>query len=233
MKKRITVIADTHGMHEKVYANDLIGGDLIIHAGDVSNIGRRNEVRAFLKWFSSLNQYSHKVFIAGNHDFFFERYTKNIIDDTLSLYDGIVYLEDQMQIVDGLKLYGSPWQPEFNDWAFNLPRNGSELEIIWKQIPLNLDILITHAPPYGILDTVYYQPGVFLGCEKLKEVMNTVKPAVHVFGHIHDSYGEKYIEEYNTHFLNASVLDENYRVFNKPISFVYDVKLKKIEEFLI
>lgn len=233
MEKRITVISDTHGMHYKLNPEHLIGGDLIIHAGDVSNVGRREEIKMFLKWFSMLDQYKHKVFIAGNHDFFFEQYTKDIVYDVLNMYDGIVYLEDQMQIIDGLKIYGSPWQPEFHNWAFNLPRNGSQLEMMWKQIPTNLDILVTHGPPYGILDTVRDQPGEYLGCEKLKEAMKHIRPAVHTFGHIHDGYGEGYYEKYKTHFINASVLNERYFVINKPVSFIYDTEAKKIKEFII
>lgn len=231
MEKKITVIADTHGMHYKINPEHLVGGDLIIHAGDISNIGRRNEVQAFLKWFSSLDQYTYKVFIAGNHDFFFEEYSKDIVNDTLVLYDNVIYLEDSVQIVDGLKIHGSPWQPEFNNWAFNLPRNGTQLELMWKQIPTNLDILITHGPPYGILDTVRSQPGQYLGCEKMKEAMKFIRPGVHVFGHIHDSYGEAYYEKFKTHFINASVLSERYFVTNKPITFTYDTETKTIKEF--
>ena len=84
--------------------------------------------------------------------------------------------------IDGVKFWGSPWQPAFYDWAFNVPR-GRQLAEMWALIPDDTDVLITHTPPYGILDQV--ENGELVGCEDLREALLRVKPKLHVFGHIH------------------------------------------------
>jgi len=118
-----------------------------------------------------------------------------------------------MCIIDGIKLWGSPWQPEFCNWAFNLPR-GEALREKWQMIPEDTDVLITHGPPLGILDNIAGGPA--LGdADLLDEVTNIVKPKVHIFGHIHDGYGTQ--REGETTFVNASLLDEWYNVANTPI----------------
>ena len=135
---KITFISDTHNKHKSI-TGDLPGGDLLIHAGDISSMGYKHEIQEFCKWFNSLDNYDTKVFIAGNHDWGFQdspKQSKEIIDS----YKWIDYLQDEelgFQIGEGpmVKIYGSPWQPEFYNWAFNLPRNGWELEQKWNDIP--------------------------------------------------------------------------------------------------
>jgi hypothetical protein len=127
--------------------------------------------------------------------------------------------------IDGLKIYGSPWQPEFFNWAFNLPRNGSELESKWNLIPEGLDILITHGPPWGVLDLA--PRGLNVGCELLSKRVMEVSPKIHVFGHIHSSYGQKNFN--GVEFINASVLGEDYNPTNDPVKIDYDMNAKTFE----
>jgi Icc-related predicted phosphoesterase len=200
----ITFISDTHGHHDMM-TNDLPGGSILIHAGDVSSRGHYKEVCKFLEWFESL-PYMHKIFIAGNHDFIFER------DNALVIPDNVHYLKDSYVIIEGLKIYGSPWQPWFHNWAFNLPR-GEKLAKKWAQIPDDTDILITHGPPNGILDFAIYS-NENVGCEDLNIRIQEVRPKISVFGHIHEGFGQ--IEKDGIKYINASMLDLQYDYTNYP-----------------
>jgi len=217
MKKRITFISDTHSKHGQI-TYSLPGGDIIIHAGDISSMGYFQEITNFCKWFDDgLSQYDNKIFISGNHDLNFQdkpKETKVIVDE----YD-INYLEDSNVNIDGINVWGSPWQPEFHSWAFNLPRNGKSLREKWDLIPPTTDILITHGPGWGRLDRVKGRTEN-LGCELLTERINIIKPKIHVCGHIHSGYGLK--EENGTLFINASVLNEEYIFTQKPITIDFD-----------
>ena len=154
---KITLISDTHNKHNYI-TNDLPGGDLLIHAGDISSMGYKHEIENFCKWFNNIDNYTTKVFIAGNHDWGFQDnpiQIKGILDS----YTNIDYLQDNLLMVgenydNMVKIWGSPWQPEFHNWAFNLPKNGDDLFNKWENIPLNTDILITHGPAFGFLDDV-------------------------------------------------------------------------------
>jgi len=224
MKKRITFISDTHSKHNLIHY-DLPGGDLLIHAGDFMNSGW-NEMEAilFFKWFNAIITYDKKVFIAGNHDRWMQNKPEEVVD-ILAGYDRMEYLQDEgMSVYDidedlSIKIYGSPWQPEFYNWAFNLPRNGEEMKARWNAIPEDTDILITHGPPYGYLDIPGGQ-NIRVGCEMLRERVDEIKPKIHVFGHIHGSSG--YYFNGHTHFINASVLNEQYMYTNIPLSIEWD-----------
>jgi Icc-related predicted phosphoesterase len=182
-------------------------------------MGHKHEIEQFLKWFSNTD-FEHKIFIAGNHDFGFEERT-DIDQEFKDL--GVTYLFDNDITIDGIKFYGSPWQPEFHNWAFNLPR-GEELAAKWEKIPDDVDILITHGPAYGILD--YAPIGGHVGCEELYRKIVEVKPKIHVCGHIHDSYGQKSMG--GIEFLNASTLNDRYEYAHKPIVVEYDTETKEI-----
>jgi Icc-related predicted phosphoesterase len=216
-----TIISDTHVRHHKLTDN-LIGGDLLIHCGDVSSTGNKGEILYFLEWFSEL-PYRYKVFIAGNHDFFFER--EKVSSLNLLSYNNLFYLNDMAITIEGLKIYGSPYQPWFHNWAFNLPRNGEELEHKWSMIPDDTDILITHGPPFGILDKTI-RNNENAGCELLRKRVDDIKPLIHTFGHIHEGYGE--LQTRNTLFINGSNLNEMYQYTNKPINLIIDTETKII-----
>jgi len=228
---RITLISDTHTKHRNL-TPDLPGGDLLIHAGDIMNSGYdENDVWEFLDWFDKQEKYKGHVFIAGNHDRFFENKpdeTKNILRE----YSKVTYLQDNSLLYvneetnDACSIYGSPWQPEFYNWAFNLPRNGEELKDKWNNIPENIDILITHGPPWGHLDVTPYG-NLNVGCEVLRERIEVIKPKIHVFGHVHSGYGYKFHN--GTHFINASVLNERYNYKNKPITIDWNVEHNTIK----
>lgn len=214
--KKITLISDTHGKHNEI-TNDLIGGDILIHSGDIMTNGYYSkELHSFCKWFQKIDNYTYKIFIAGNHDRIFENdpiLAKYIINQ----YPNIIYLQDDFINCSGIRIYGSPWQPEFYNWAFNLPRNGKKLEEKWSWIPKDLDVLITHGPAYGYVDQIENKQE-HLGCEKLIKRIEKTKPKIHVCGHIHSGYGQDTNEI--TKFYNASVLDETYNYNYKPINLV-------------
>jgi len=206
---RVVVISDTHGQHNKLV---LPKCDCIIHCGDVTSRGYKQEVYEFLNWFEQL-PFLYKIFIAGNHDWYFQETDQEEIDSAL-MNRGIIYLKDEGVEVNGIKIYGSPVTPWFFDWAFNVHR-GAEIKKYWDDIPENLDILITHGPPKSILDK--NDNSQECGCEDLLRSVLDKKPRFHLFGHIHEAYGK--LLSPNTHFVNASVLNENYRLVNEPIVF--------------
>jgi Icc-related predicted phosphoesterase len=165
-------------------------------------------VAAFVQWLAGLD-HKHKILIAGNHDWLFQKdpaRAKSILPES------ITYLQDRRVEIQTLKIYGSPWQPAFMGWAFNLPR-GRPIRKKWKRIPDDTDILITHGPPAGILDQSY--AGEHVGCADLRETIQRVKPKLHVFGHIHKSYGSTVVS--GTRFVNASICNEDYLPSNPPV----------------
>ena len=226
---KITFISDTHNKHKEI-TEDLPGGDLLIHAGDISSMGYKHEIQQFCKWFDSLTNYSAVVFIAGNHDFGFEKRPEETME-IVNSYKWITYLQDSVlhfasENIEIANIYGSPWQPEFHNWAFNLPKNGLELEQKWNDIPDNTDILITHGPAFGYLDKIVGQYEN-IGCELLTKKIKQIKPKIHVCGHIHSGYG--YVFDGDTHFINASVLDEQYVYTQKPLTVEWDPVTNKLE----
>lgn len=210
---KIVCISDTHNCNEQITVPD---GDLLIHSGDATVNGTDQEVIEFIQWFSNL-PHKRKIFVAGNHDWLFEidnRHARLLLADSK-----IIYLQDSAVEIDGLKIYGSPWQPRFFDWAFNLNR-GLELAEKWKFIPNDIDVLITHGPPHGILDQVPRPWGIEnTGCEELRkrieEVAEHCRLKLHIFGHIHCGYGTH--EEFGIKFVNASNCDEQYNPTQPPI----------------
>jgi len=228
-KFKITLISDTHTKHNHL-RNDLPGGDILIHAGDFMSSGYGSyEAEEFFKWFEAINNYDTKVFIAGNHDRIIED-EPEWVQRTLPGYKTIEYLQDEELALyfdgpngdipeENVRIYGSPWQPEFCNWAFNLPRNGEEMKARWDAIPDNTDILVTHGPPFGYLDIPGGQ-SIRVGCEMLRHRVDTIRPKIHVFGHIHGSWGHYF--NGHTHFFNASVLDERYSYAHAPFTFEWD-----------
>ena len=215
---KIVFISDTHDLHDQM-AHPIPDGDILIHAGDATMLGRMGEIASFGRWFREL-PHKYKIFTPGNHDWMFQRnrmMALSLLNQGLignERKDAVLYLEDSMVTIEGLKIYGSPWQPTFMDWAFNLDQE--EIARQWAKIPEGLDILVTHGPPRPILDQSFpLQNSEHLGCPSLMTHVERAKPKIHVFGHIHGGYGEaKYV---NTHFINAAICNEDYRPVNAPI----------------
>jgi len=197
---RLAFISDTHGHHRRASIPEC---DVLIHAGDLMTTGKRvEELSEFNMWLRE--QLADNVFlIAGNHDWLFE--------SKRTLAEGILteakYLENSGLTINGLKFWGSPVQPAFMDWAFNVPR-GEAIKKYWDMIPDDVDVLITHGPPFGVLDQINKHEE-HLGCEELRKAVELKKPKLHIFGHIHGGHGISVTE--HTTFINAAFVDENYR----------------------
>lgn len=174
----LVALADLHCHHD---ALDVPEGDVLVVAGDLTKRGTLAELREVNAFLAGL-PHAHKLVVAGNHDACFERQPA----EARATLSAATYLEDEEIRVAGLRLWGSPWQPEHLDMAFNLPR-GRPLAEKWARIPAGLDVLVTHGPPHGILDR--NDQGAHVGCEALRERVREIRPRVHVFGHIHEARG--------------------------------------------
>ncbi|MGD0476508.1 MAG: metallophosphatase domain-containing protein [Candidatus Velthaea sp.] len=202
---RLVIASDTHEQHAGLVIPD---GDVFVHCGDLTYNGDLKAIRVFGGWLASL-PHRHKLVIAGNHDFAFERVPENARMAVSSDQDGVRYLQDSGVTVDGVSFWGSPWQPWFMNWAFNLPR-GPALAAKWALIPEKTDVLITHGPPMGLLDVV--PSGEHVGCADLLARVAAVRPRVHTFGHIHEGSGV--LVRDGITFVNASICDGAYRPVN-------------------
>ena len=186
---RFIAISDTHGCHEQL---DLPKGDVLLHAGDICNKGNRTHVKDFIEWFASLD-FEHKIFIAGNHDIDLSK-SESLIPKFLP--KEIFFLNGETHQVGKHKIWGSPTEE-------------LGLTPFWNSIPEQVDILMTHRPPFGILDRA--PDGLPKGLKELNGKIKLFRPKVHLFGHIHYSYGIR--EGRKTKFINAS----NYKASMKKI----------------
>lgn len=215
----ITAISDTHGMHDEINGMPQ-SGDILIHCGDFSGHSYPEELIEFNNWLATLN-YRHKIVIPGNHDRIFERNEAM----ARSLLTEATVLIDQYIEIEGLKIYGAPWTPKYGHWSFM--RSIDDLKEKWENIPSGLDILVTHGPPRHVLDEVMdYMPHLgsyeprFTGCPHLFNKVMETKPKYHIFGHIHEGYGAKEVNE--TLFLNVACLNERYQPVNSVTVFAID-----------
>jgi Icc-related predicted phosphoesterase len=202
---RIIAISDTHTKESWLTLPEC---DILIFAGDF-HITSMRELEIANRWFKA-QKAKHKIFIAGNHETFLAKYSKEIIQ---TFFHSVIYLQNSSVTLEGLKFYGSPYTPEFNNWAFMYPRRSKEAKDIWSKIPKDLDFLITHCPPYDILDRNLRDERC--GCEVLQRELIKKAPKNHIFGHIHLNGGQC-INEMGINFYNVSVLDEAYQLVNKP-----------------
>jgi len=233
---QFVAISDTH-----LAKPSLPEGDVLLHAGDLALEGTLPELSGAAAWLEEQKRakgYEHVIVIAGNHDWPFQRepgLARQIMQER-----GLLYLEDSALTLDGeraldgftpapgrITIYGSPWQPEFMGWAFNL-RRGQSLADKWSLIPAGVDILLTHTPPSGILDGVpTFNEDAYpsddsltqrhVGCEDLLKELARIRPRVHVFGHVHANPGR--IERSGTIFCNATIMNESYHPQWEPFCF--------------
>jgi len=207
---RIVLISDTHGLHRQL---ELPKGDLLIHAGDFTLQSKPPSIVSdFNDWLGSL-PHPHKVVIPGNHEFILEepRNQSAITNATLLVDSGVE--------VEGIRIWGSPVTPLYGG-AFG-KSNHADRKRHWAQIPDDLDILITHGPPFAILDhggSAERREG----CPQLLEAVFWAFPRLHVFGHIHAGYGT--LRTSDTLFVNASLLGEDGSLSRKP--FVIDFYIR-------
>jgi hypothetical protein len=179
---RIVAVADTHTFEAEL--GPIPDGDVFVHAGDLLRGGTLDELVGVAAWIRSL-PHRYKVVVAGNHDWCFARERAAAC---AMLGDGVVYLVDVGARLGGATFYGSPWQPAYNDWAYNLPR-GAALAEKWAKIPRGVDVLVTHGPPQGIGDDMGEGMPGRQGCADLRAAVTRAQPRLHLFGHIHQGGG--------------------------------------------
>ena len=212
-KLKIWHIGDTHTFHEMLSVPENI--DVVIFSGDCSNpqntLQNSFEVLTFLKWFGQL-PIKHKIFVAGNHDVSIER--KMILKDDFTS-NGIIHLWDEEVIIEGVKVYGSPYTPSFGvGWAFN--KNRAKIGRVWENIPEDTDILVTHGPPKGVLDLSYNRNGKleFCGDVSLKKRIRQLQIKLVCFGHIHNykditNQGWTILADHDTIYSNGSIVTDD------------------------
>jgi Icc-related predicted phosphoesterase len=201
---KICCISDTHGSHEKVRVPPC---DVLVHTGDITWTGELHILDSFADW--ARDKAERVVVIAGNHDWCFANRDRAF---ALDIMRGLDYLQDSWTTIRGLKFWGSPWQPAFNDWAFNLAR-GPDIAAKWALIPNDTNVLLTHGPPYGILDEARGQP---LGCRDLRMRHGGLDDLkLHAFGHIHEGYGRAWRQ--GVQLVNGSICTGSYAPTNEPI----------------
>ncbi len=181
---KIWHISDTHGLHAQLEVPTDV--DMVIHSGDTTNarnkIDNSVELWPFIEWFKEL-PIKHKVLVAGNHDSAIEGRMTTVED----FYGwGITYLENSFAEIEGVKVWGSPFTPTFNDWCFMMARH--KIGRIWNVIPDDTDIVVTHGPPKYVLDITESREGKLenVGCKSLFTRMCEIEPMIHCFGHVHD-----------------------------------------------
>ena len=201
---RILTISDTHNQKFK-----LPEADICLHAGDLTMMGTREEVEIQLKWLNNFrSNFKHGIYLTpGNHDWLFEK--KQLEARALCEYYGIELLMEESVTIEGIKIYMSPYQTEFFNWAFNV-KPSQILQKHWQYIPEDTQILVTHGQPYGINDLCLNghvgDPALLTRIEQLKDLK------VYIGGHIHESAGYTWYN--NKLFVNSAVLNGRYRPLN-------------------
>jgi len=246
---RFVCISDTHNQHGAPALAQLPPGDVLVCTGDFTSRGTYQEVEAFCRWFGA-QPHPRKLLIAGNHDValdasaplndFFRAASAQggaerapLTAAVLALVTSIPgcdYLCDSGTSVDGLRVWGSPWQPGKHDGqlgGFNLQRNGPKLRGKWRLIPPSTDVLLTHGPPLGCHDVVD-RDGSHAGCHDLACAVASVRPSLHVFGHIHEGYGAS--TDGTTTFVNASSCNRQRLCGNPPLVIDVPARAASAEE---
>jgi Icc-related predicted phosphoesterase len=258
MKLKITHISDTHNKHKQLDGL-LPGGDLLIHSGDISSLGRKREVEGFIKWFNGIEGYTNKIFIAGNHDMSFD--SEKLMQDKIDYFDGKRSVWD----TEGNTHIPAEGKP---DWLIELLESGLDNNVFYLENSFVLidDIKIWGSPispsfGYGWAfnknrgydinqvwneipdDTnivITHGPihsycdrtnreGLNVGCEQLYHRLNEVRPQLHFSGHIHEAYGYRHTDW--GYAFNGCNCDLSYLVNNKPMAFEYDFLKRDIVEF--
>jgi Icc-related predicted phosphoesterase len=208
---KIVATSDIHGF-EPV----LPEGDVLVLAGDLTSHGSVADVRKLNSWLSSIApNWRAMVVVAGNHDWWFQQAPPLAVLDLTARWhaQGIHYLEDTGVTIDGVKFWGSPWTPKFYDWAFM--DTDRQLRRYWDMCPEDTRVLVTHGGPWGVLDLT--QRGPNAGSDSLLSAVGRIQPEVHIFGHIHEAYGELEDKGIGTHFYNVAHCNLQYEPVQPPV----------------
>ena len=202
---KLVIISDTHSRHEEL---GTLHGDVLIHCGDSGNGFTRHasDVDSLDDWFGQ-QAFDRILCIGGNHDFEMQARAER----GGPVFRNAEYLQDQAYEYRGVRFYGSPWTPELVDWAYYL--DDDELRDRWELIPDEVEVLITHTPPFGILDC--NTSGRHCGCRELQRRLLDLHPRIHCFGHIHASAGTTSLK--GTTFVNASMVNRRYEIARAPV----------------
>lgn len=224
---KIGFISDTHNTHANKWG--LKPCDLIIHSGDFSFRGEESEIKQFIKDATKAKRdcgAEEFIIVPGNHELGVE--ANEELFKTLCKENDIICLINEGYDFGGVRIWGTPWQPEFCNWAYNV-WDDWELAEKYQDIPIGTHVLVTHCPPKDILD---YSPLCGnVGSKPLLDRVQQVEPYIHAFGHIHHSYGTKV--EGNTLFVNSALLDDRYKQKNGMIVVDFDEEkryIKNIDE---
>ena len=190
---KIFYISDTHGWHRRM--QNLPNTDIIVHSGDFTITGSEEEAIAFLNWFCDL-PYKHKIFICGNHDECLYGADINGLDDNVH------YLCNSGVTIEGIRFYGVP--------MFLEDCVTERQSLYYKRIPADTNVLITHTPPFGILD---FDDNINFGSEELLDIVTTIKPQLHLFGHIPQHPGITKVGD--PPFSNAAIMNQDYTAITK------------------
>lgn len=198
-------ISDTHNQHWHILEK-MEDSDLLFHAGDFTTYGTEWEIEDFFSFLLRIERrYDKIVFCAGNHDFFVMDHPEIFREMVAQLGNKFIYLEDEEYVYNGVKIYGTPWSTTFGHWAFMLDRMSLELAEKRFKIPNDTNILISHTAPFGILDGATSRR-LSMGCELLRQRVDSIKPKVTLFGHFHTGYGVDYKMQEDRIYINASII---------------------------
>lgn len=219
---KLVCISDTHLQLEDNYI-ELPIGDVLIHSGDALSFGNMDELIIFKNYLlSQKHKFKYILYVPGNHDRIFE-YNPELAINLLKEVNNLIVLQDNEIVINGIKFYGTSWHPKFGSWSFGIER-GQELKRKYDLIPDDTNVLITHCPPYKILDVApvnsFNKEPLHVGSEELLEKINNLtKLQAHIFGHIHNSAGQVNIN--NVKYINAAICNEKYKPINKVI--IYEI----------
>ena len=191
---KILHISDTHGCHHQL--GKLPEADVVVHSGDFCMVGSEQEALDFLNWFCDL-KYRHKIFICGNHD---DCLYGADID---GLDNNVHYLCNSGIEIEGVKFYGVP--------MFMGDCVTERQSRHYANIPADTDVLITHSPPYGILD---FDDNIHYGSEEILARLPELHLKAHLFGHIHAQHG--IMQQQGIVFSNAAIMNSDYTLLNTP-----------------
>lgn len=205
---RVIALSDTH-----LFRYDIPAGDVLIHAGDICQLGKPSEFTSEIVWLSK-QPHKHKIYVPGNHDKI--AYTESLWANEYCMQHGILMLVCKSIAIDDIVFHGDPWTPQFG-WTKAFMHSREKAKAHWDYLP-KADVLITHGPPAGILDSCPLP----VGCDALFKAVCRTQPRIHLFGHIHTHGGGHRRTTWEagnkTDFYNISMAENEWREI-KPMEF--------------